>query len=177
MKLRVSLRAPGAHQASNIQVTADATATVHDVAEALAGALGHDDTPANLTLRVNDQLTGHSHVVPAGVALIDSGVQSGTVLELSTEDVGGRGAQREAAAILRVVARAVIACICGPPCSPGKTARSNFRPRAASVVITTAPRGPSRGLVTSQAINTGGSPATNGPEIRAIRGHSAGTGG
>jgi len=104
MKLRVSLRAPGAHQASNIQVTADATATVHDVAEALAGALGHDDTPANLTLRVNDQLTGHSHVVPAGVALIDSGVQSGTVLELSTEDVGGRGAQREAAAILRVVA-------------------------------------------------------------------------
>ena len=104
MKLRVSLRAPGARQASNIQVTADATATVHDVAEALAGALGHDDTPANLTLRVNDQLTGHSHVVPAGVALIDSGVQSGTVLELSTEDVGGRGAQREAAAILRVVA-------------------------------------------------------------------------
>ena len=65
MKLRVSLRAPGARQASNIQVTADATATVHDVAEALAGALGHDDTPANLTLRVNDQLTGHSHVVQA----------------------------------------------------------------------------------------------------------------
>lgn len=103
MKLRVSLRAPGSHQASNIQVTADATATVHDVAQALAGALGHKDLPDNLSLRVHDQLTGHSHVVPAAATVIDSGVQSGAVLELSAEDTGGRGAQREAAAVLRVV--------------------------------------------------------------------------
>lgn len=103
MKLRVSLRAPGNQQANNIQVTADATATVHDVAEALAGALGHHDVPGNLSLRVQDQLTGHSHVVPAAATLVDSGVQSGAVLELSTEDTGRRGAQREAAAVLRVV--------------------------------------------------------------------------
>lgn len=103
MKLRVSLRAPGSAQESNIQLTADATATVHDVAEALAGALGHQDLPGSLSLRVHDQVTGHSHVVPAAATLIDSGVQSGALLELSAEQTGGHEAQREAAAVVRVV--------------------------------------------------------------------------
>ena len=65
MKLRVSLRAPGSVQASNIQITADATATVHDVAEALAGALGQDTGLSGLTLRTFDPVTGQPRLVSA----------------------------------------------------------------------------------------------------------------
>ena len=104
MKLRVSLRAPGSVQASNIQITADATATVHDVAEALAGALGQDTGLSGLTLRTFDPVTGQPRLVSASTALIDSGIQSGAQLELSSDSFDRSARGGEAAALLRVVA-------------------------------------------------------------------------
>lgn len=103
MKLRVTLRAPGGQQTHNIQVTADATATVHDVAQALAGALGQETVPAQLTLRTIDAVTGAAHVVGSQLTLIDSGVQSGALLELADGD-DSRTRSFDAAAVLRIVA-------------------------------------------------------------------------
>ena len=104
MKLRVTLRAPMSAESHNIQITADATATVHDVAAALAGALGHEAVSPRLSLRVIDTLTGAGRVVGAQLTLMDSGVQSGALLELGDDDssMSGRGA--EAAAVLHVIA-------------------------------------------------------------------------
>ncbi len=103
MKLRVTLRAPETDKTHNLLITADATATVHDVAEALAGALGHEQIPPSLTLRAIDPLTSAKHVVGKDLTLIDSGVQSGAILELCSDDVAQRGRGFEAAALVRIL--------------------------------------------------------------------------
>lgn len=102
MRLRVSLRHPGTAETSNLQITADATATVHDVAETLAGMLGQD-AEASLTLRAAASGGGQSRLVSGETALIDSGIQSGAVLELSSDPAARRGTPGDAAALLRVL--------------------------------------------------------------------------
>ena len=55
---------------------------------------------------------------------------------------------------LNVVAIEANTCTCGPPCSPGKTARSILRARAASVVRIQAPRGPHKDLCVVNVITS-----------------------
>ena len=72
---------------------------------------------------------------------------------------------------LKVNASAANTFTCGPPCSPGKTALSIFFAIAASVVINTAPRGPSMLLcvvdITTWAypIGDGTTPAATSPPM------------
>ena len=58
------------------------------------------------------------------------------------------------AAILNATAIAANFCVCGPPCSPGKTARSMRRARSSSVVMMIAPRGPQSVLCVVQVITS-----------------------
>ncbi|HRA03824.1 MAG TPA: FtsK/SpoIIIE domain-containing protein [Arachnia sp.] len=100
MKVRVSLR----EQSSNVNVviTADGTATVGDVAVAIASA-GKDelvDTDSGLTLRLCGGGASAERVIIPSTTLVESGVQNGSTIEV-TSAAGTRGDDR-AAAELRV---------------------------------------------------------------------------
>lgn len=101
MKIRVSLREQT--RASNVIITADGTATVGDVAVAIASA-GKESLaapPDGLTLR----LFGESHptgkIVNPGASLAESGVQNGMSIEVVS--AAGQRADERAVAELRVV--------------------------------------------------------------------------
>ncbi|PID97305.1 MAG: cell division protein FtsK [Actinomycetales bacterium] len=103
MKISVTLRQ--GDTAKNVIITADATATVGDVATAIASA-GRDEliVPEDgrrLSLRLHEPITQRSTNLAPGTALVRSGVCSGSTIEVETASAS---ASREAAgAILRVV--------------------------------------------------------------------------
>lgn len=105
MRLRISVRQLDGATA-NVQVTADGTATVHDLAMALA--CGEDGRGSfgsgNVTLRVLDP-SGRGTVLPPEASLLDTGLRSGATAELAHPTINGpravdRGAE---AAVLRVI--------------------------------------------------------------------------
>ncbi len=106
MRLRLTLRRAGASGSlTNISVTADATATAADVADTLAVAdpqpSGAPAGPGKLTLRVVDH-SGQGQTLDPATSLLESGVRSGSVVELALPVVAGAGGQ-EAVAVLRVL--------------------------------------------------------------------------
>ncbi|MDO9396393.1 MAG: FtsK/SpoIIIE domain-containing protein [Herbiconiux sp.] len=126
MRIKATLRRPGG-TSSTLQITADATASVADIARAIhdadpqrtgrpgstgpapaTGATGPDaSAPAAtppLTLRVTDS-TGEARELDPASNLLDAGVRSGSVLELTTPSAGFRQAGRSgpAAATLKVL--------------------------------------------------------------------------
>lgn len=103
MKLRVTLRHPGTSQRSNIQVTADATATPRDLAVSLAGALDQPGDLSGLTLRVADPVHGQVRALEPSVSLVDSGLTSGSVVELGFPEPRRGGERGAAVAVLRVL--------------------------------------------------------------------------
>ncbi|GAA2227342.1 FtsK/SpoIIIE domain-containing protein [Herbiconiux moechotypicola] len=124
MRIKASFVRPGG-STSQLQITADATATVGDVAAAIAladpqrstpaqapAAVGSstdsvaraEALPAGLTLKVTD-ISGGQRVIDPASDLLDSGVRSGAVLELATHspEFASPGATGPAAATLRVL--------------------------------------------------------------------------
>ncbi|MBK8468270.1 MAG: FHA domain-containing protein [Actinomycetales bacterium] len=89
----------------DIQITADATARVGDVADALAGANQAKGAavPTGMTLRVIDASGRSTGALNPRASLVDSGIRSGSTMELTqaqtTQDRRGG-----AAALLRVLA-------------------------------------------------------------------------
>lgn len=102
MKLKVTLRGSGTDL--DIQITADATATAGDVADALAGANG-DRPPAaatGMTLRIIDVNGLGGNTLNPRISLVDSGIRSGSILQIAP--AAATGATRgSAAALLRVL--------------------------------------------------------------------------
>ncbi|MEI2778232.1 MAG: FtsK/SpoIIIE domain-containing protein [Tetrasphaera sp.] len=106
MKLRVTLRRGASGPAVNIQVTADAMATVGDVATVLACAdpLGAEGTVgAHPTLRVRDRSAHGATAVSPSASLLESGIRSGSIIEI-VDSAQSDGAPSATAAVLRVVA-------------------------------------------------------------------------
>ncbi len=74
----------------------------------------------------------------------------------------------------RATARAAMVFRCGPPCSPGKTARSSLRAMSRLWVISIAPRGPQRLLwvvvetTSAMPMGLGWTPAATRPEMWAM---------
>ncbi|WP_368497795.1 FtsK/SpoIIIE domain-containing protein [Herbiconiux sp. A18JL235] len=116
MRIKASLVRPGG-STSKLQITADATASVGDIARAIhaadpqrPGAASGGQTqpapppPAGLTLKIAD-FGGDQRVIDPASNLLDAGVRSGATLELTTFSDGfaapGRGGP--AAATLRVL--------------------------------------------------------------------------
>lgn len=101
MKLKVTLRGRGP-QDIDLLVTADATATVGDIAAVLATA-GPDDAadaidPASVTLRILDPLGGHvTSVLPSTAYVTETGLRSGALVDIASSDrvvpTGGAAAQ------------------------------------------------------------------------------------
>jgi S-DNA-T family DNA segregation ATPase FtsK/SpoIIIE len=109
MKLKVTFRRPAG--SVDLSITADATASVADVAAQLAasdpGSSGAG-VPSGLTLRssagpARDAL---SRLLNGEVGILDSGIRSGSVIELAQAFPGGDRKQDAAAAVLRVLAGA-----------------------------------------------------------------------
>ncbi|GLK16524.1 FtsK/SpoIIIE domain-containing protein [Herbiconiux flava] len=108
MRIKATLRRPGG-SASNLQITADATASVGDIAEAIHLAdpqlseYQRAQVPAGLTLQVTGT-SGEQRVVDPASNLIEAGVRSGSVLELARHSDGfSSGSHGPAAATLRVL--------------------------------------------------------------------------
>ncbi|MGA1836538.1 FtsK/SpoIIIE domain-containing protein [Herbiconiux sp. 11R-BC] len=117
MRIKVELRRPGGSTAG-LEVTADATASVADLAGALfaadperananqGGAAGSPTTaaPANLTLQVAGP-GGEARVLDPRANLLDAGVRSGSTIELAraSESFDAPGQRGPAAATLRVL--------------------------------------------------------------------------
>lgn len=102
MRLRISLQDNATQATRNLVVTADATATVGDIARVLsAGPSGDVKAPEN-TLSVVEY--SGRRTVPSHLSLLHSGLRSGQTLELVKELVTGTGRRSgEAAALVRVV--------------------------------------------------------------------------
>lgn len=106
MKLRVSLSRSGTHPCANLQITADALATVGDLATALAQgdpAGHHNGHGEPLTLAVLNDRKDTDRVVLPDASLLESGILSGSTIKV----VGATAAPSPsggAAAILSVVA-------------------------------------------------------------------------
>jgi S-DNA-T family DNA segregation ATPase FtsK/SpoIIIE len=107
MRIKVTLRRPGGEQA-DLQITADATTTVGDMAAALYSAdpLRSDALPAEqLTLQVSEA-AGEARVLDPESNLLEAGVRSGSVLEIGRHSRSFQapgGDRGPAAAILRVL--------------------------------------------------------------------------
>ena len=107
MKVKVTLAGAQTGAASDdIQITADATATVGDVAKSLAQSdrrQGRHSTKEALTLRLLDD-SGQGRAVPADRTLLESGITSGSTIDIVTarQAVAERGAQT-IVAVLRVI--------------------------------------------------------------------------
>lgn len=102
MKLKVTLLEGSSRQAHDIQITADATATVGDVASTMAKASGLPDAAAGHTMRVTEVNGREATVLGRRVSLLDSGLRSGSTIELvpATQEVAARG---PGVAVLRIV--------------------------------------------------------------------------
>ncbi|MCS5716004.1 FtsK/SpoIIIE domain-containing protein [Herbiconiux sp. CPCC 205716] len=108
MRIKATLRRPGG-SASNLQITADATASVGDIAEAIHLAdpqlseYQRAQVPEGLTLQVTGT-GGEQRLVDPTSNLIEAGVRSGSVLELARHSEGfSSGGHGPAAATLRVL--------------------------------------------------------------------------
>ena len=104
MRLKVTLRR-SATDSANIQITADGTATVGDVAAALAAAdplQTRFSADTDLTLRVAGGPA--TATLGADASLLDSGLQSGSTIELAQRSATPRTVNNaNAAAVLRVL--------------------------------------------------------------------------
>jgi len=106
MRIKATLRRPGG-SSSNLQITADATASVADIAEAIFVAdpeRSGQASPGPLTLQVSG-LSGESRVLDPSSNLLEAGVRSGSILELTqpSQTFGPGGSGGPAAATLRVL--------------------------------------------------------------------------
>ncbi|MFB2579910.1 FtsK/SpoIIIE domain-containing protein [Herbiconiux sp. P15] len=113
MRIKATLRRPGG-SSDNLQITADATASVSDIAEAIYRAdPQRADTqrtdplsavPADLTLQVFGS-TGGARVLDPSSNLLESGVRSGSVLEITQHSASfaAPGHSGPVAATLRVL--------------------------------------------------------------------------
>ena len=107
MKLKLTVQRQ--NQRHNLLVTADGTATVGDIAAALAAAHptqpGAPVEPASVTLRVVDVTTGgQGRLLDTTTSLIDSGVRSGMQVEVAQRASVTSASRGQAAAVLRIVA-------------------------------------------------------------------------
>jgi DNA segregation ATPase FtsK/SpoIIIE, S-DNA-T family len=104
MKLKVTLLSQSGRAHSDIQVTADATATVGDVATALAGATGAPPATngMNHSMRVTDVGGSTPNLLSPRVSLLDSGIRSGSAIELVVADEH-RAQRGPGVAVLRIV--------------------------------------------------------------------------
>jgi len=106
MRIKVTLRRPGSPGGTNLQITADATATAADIATTLAAA---DPTQQqfvgarNLTLRRVDPSGQASVAMPGEVSIFESGLRSGSVIELGYAEAHTGGDGGAPAALLRVI--------------------------------------------------------------------------
>ena len=106
MRIKATLRRPGG-SSSNLQITADATASVADIADAIFVAdperNGQPSAHA-LTLQITG-LSGESRTLDPSSNLLEAGVRSGSTLELvqPSEAFGPGGSGGPAAATLRVL--------------------------------------------------------------------------
>lgn len=108
MRLKVTVgQADDVRSGRHIQITADATATVTDVARALlsTGELRMNGAGANPTFRVaGGAAAAVSRTLPAGVTLLESGVRSGMRVDLVASDALAHNVVGSApVAVLRVV--------------------------------------------------------------------------
>jgi S-DNA-T family DNA segregation ATPase FtsK/SpoIIIE len=107
MRLKVTIRQPHATLSErHIQITADATATVGDVARALVST-GQVGTPA-LSAEPTFKVVGGTHQVgrplPKHVSLLESGLRSGMTIDLVPADALAHATARGGpAALLRIV--------------------------------------------------------------------------
>lgn len=106
MKLKVSLRRPG--DELDVSITADATASVGDVAGYLAAADPSADAvpSASLTLRTSAAATTAApRLLDPEVGILDAGIQSGSIIEVVDSHPGAHQRERQqAVAVLRVLA-------------------------------------------------------------------------
>ena len=108
MRLKITLRRAGGDV--DLGITADATAAVADVAAHLAAAdpLGNRwaEPAAELTLRATDVFgpAEANRVLDGAVNILDSGIRSGSRIELVQTFPDGTQPQAQAAAVLRVLA-------------------------------------------------------------------------
>jgi len=105
VKVKLTVHRRG--QRHNLLVTADGTATVGDIAAALASAHPTDpgaaQDPAAVTLRVVDQASGgQGRVLGVTTSLIESGIRSGLTVEVVAAPTASV-ARGPAAALLRIV--------------------------------------------------------------------------
>ena len=105
MKLKVTLRGESGRDAQDIQITADATATIGDVASALAGATRSPLAAAaeGVTMRVTETSGRGSEPLNPRVSLLDSGIRSGSFIELVPPEQR-RSTRGRTVALLRVIA-------------------------------------------------------------------------
>ena len=100
------MRQPGAARDTHVQITADATATVGDIARTLAA--GPDATAPErgrpLTLRVRDVRGSTEQVLSPNAPLWQSGLRSGAVVEIDTVISRPTVDRGQPVALLRVIA-------------------------------------------------------------------------
>lgn len=104
MKLKVTLRRPAG--AVDLSITADATASVADVAGRIVAADPAGATPATggLTLSVVDPAAGRTaRLVEGAASILDAGIRSGSAIQVTQSFPGATGTDAPPAAILRVV--------------------------------------------------------------------------
>lgn len=102
MRLKLTLRRPAGEV--DLVVTADATATVADVAQHLATA---DPAPGprlggRWTLRVREATSGSGRLLAEAATIVDSAITSGSVVELAPA-VSATAESQQPAAVLRVL--------------------------------------------------------------------------
>ncbi|RNI22277.1 FtsK/SpoIIIE domain-containing protein [Flexivirga caeni] len=105
MKLKLTYRPLGKRSTQDIVVTADATATAADLADALHSASPDAPLGQQLTLRVSDS-RGGSRLLPPEVSLIQSGLRSGAAVELSRPEPDPSAVTGATVAVLRVTSGA-----------------------------------------------------------------------
>lgn len=108
MRLKVLLRSPGAAESeSMVQVTADATTTVADIAAALAAgpeARGDPSAQGTMTLRIYDPSGGRAQTLPEHSLVLDTGLRSGATVEIAHPQEKRSGDRGPMIALLKVVA-------------------------------------------------------------------------
>ncbi|MGB7963218.1 MAG: FtsK/SpoIIIE domain-containing protein [Propionicimonas sp.] len=104
MRLKVTLRRPAGEV--DLIVTADATASVADVAHHIAAAdpVAPALPPRRLTLRVSE--ASGDRLLAGGSDILDSGIRSGSNIELVEALPGATSESHQAAAVLRVLSGA-----------------------------------------------------------------------
>ncbi len=84
MKIRATFRTGAQLPSTNVEITADGTATVADVASALAGAPEAGGAwPEGRPVTLRDDSAGRGRILAPGQKLVHSGLRSGALLELA----------------------------------------------------------------------------------------------